>query len=114
MQKVSFYEELTPTGYAQFLETITVTSQEVEACHIRRYLQELHVHEITFNEKKNQVQIYCIINCVACYMFRPPIVAIFREVFLEGCITQNVKWTYKYKMLLFYILTQILKLLLKT
>ena len=52
MQKVSFYEELTPTGYAQFLETITVTSQEVEACHIRRYLQELHVHEITFNEKK--------------------------------------------------------------
>jgi hypothetical protein len=27
--------------------------------------------------------IYCIINSVDSYMFRPPIVAIFREVFFE-------------------------------
>ena len=26
---------------------------------------------------------YCVINSVACYMFRPPIVVIFREVFFE-------------------------------
>jgi len=29
--------------------------------------------------------------CLASYMFRPPIVAIFKEVFLEGYITQKVK-----------------------
>jgi len=33
---------------------------------------------------------YCIINSVACYMFRPSIVAIFREVFFERYITYNV------------------------
>jgi len=32
-------------------------------------------------------------------MFQPPIVAIFRDVFFEGCITQNVKTIYRYKML---------------
>ena len=31
-------------------------------------------------------------------MFRPPIVAIFREVFFEGYITSNVTTVYKYKM----------------
>jgi hypothetical protein len=33
--------------------------------------------------------IYSIVNSVASYMFRPPAVAIFREVFLEGYITQT-------------------------
>jgi hypothetical protein len=37
------------------------------------------------------MQSYCIINSVAYYMFRPPIVAIFREVFFEGYIKQNAK-----------------------
>jgi hypothetical protein len=33
-------------------------------------------------------------------MFRSPIVAIFREVFIEGCVTQDVKkLIYKYKTL---------------
>ena len=45
--------------------------------------------------------IYCIINSVAFYMFRPPIVTFFREVFFEGCITQNIKTICKYKMLNF-------------
>jgi len=27
------------------------------------------------------------INSVVCYMFRPSIVAIFREAFFEGCMT---------------------------
>jgi len=46
--------------------------------------------------------IYCIINSLAPYMFRPPIVTIFREVFFEEYITlerqnnliceQNVKF----------------------
>ena len=31
--------------------------------------------------------IYRSINSVTCYMFRPTIVAIFREVFFEGYIT---------------------------
>jgi len=30
-------------------------------------------------------------NSVSCYVFRPPIVAIFREVLFEGHVTQNVK-----------------------
>jgi len=30
------------------------------------------------------VHIYCIINSTASYMFRPPIVVDFREVFFEG------------------------------
>jgi hypothetical protein len=38
--------------------------------------------------------IYCSISSVASYMFRPPIVAIFREVFFEGYITWNVKIIY--------------------
>jgi len=33
-------------------------------------------------------------------MFRPPIVAIFRKVFSEEHIIQNVKTIYKYKILL--------------
>jgi len=43
-------------------------------------------------EKQNQ-QVYiknmyvCCINSVASYMFRLPIVAIFKEVFFEGYIT---------------------------
>ena len=32
-----------------------------------------------------------IINSVACYMFRPPVVAIFREVFLEGILHKALK-----------------------
>ena len=32
-------------------------------------------------------------------MFRPPIVAIFREVFFEVCVMQNVKTNCIYKML---------------
>ena len=44
--------------------------------------------------------IYCITNSLAPYMFRPPVVAIFRELFFEGYITlerQN-NLIYKYKM----------------
>ena len=37
------------------------------------------------------MQIYYIINTVASNMFRPPIVAIFRQVVFEGYITQYVK-----------------------
>jgi len=33
------------------------------------------------------MQIYVIINIVATYMFRPPIVAIFREAFFECYVT---------------------------
>jgi hypothetical protein len=40
---------------------------------------------------------YCGTNSLACYMFQPPIVAIFRKVFFEEYITQNVKTIYKYK-----------------
>jgi len=40
------------------------------------------------------------LKSVACYMFRPPIVAIFRELFLEGCVVQNVKTVYKNKILI--------------
>jgi hypothetical protein len=32
------------------------------------------------------MQIYCCINSVASYMFRPPVVAIFREAFFEGYV----------------------------
>jgi len=32
-------------------------------------------------------------------MFQPPVVAIFREVFCEGYITQKTKTIYNYKML---------------
>ena len=32
-------------------------------------------------------------------MFRPPIVAIFREVFFEGCVTQNIEAFYTYELL---------------
>jgi len=35
--------------------------------------------------------IYCIIYSLTSYMFWSPIVAIFREVFFEVYITQNVK-----------------------
>jgi hypothetical protein len=34
---------------------------------------------------------YYVIKSVACYMFRPPVVAIFVEVFFEGYITKKVK-----------------------
>jgi len=34
-------------------------------------------------------------------MFQPPIMAIFREVFLEGYIIYNIKTIYKYKILRF-------------
>jgi len=47
-----------------------------------------------------EMYIYCIINSLASYMFRSPVVAIFREVFFEGYITlerQN-NLIYKYKM----------------
>ena len=46
---------------------------------------------------------YCIINSVAPYMFRSPIVAIPREVFFEEYMTQKVKNSliFKYKMLSF-------------
>ena len=37
------------------------------------------------------MQIYCIINSVSAYIFRPPMVAIFKEGFFEGRITWNVK-----------------------
>jgi hypothetical protein len=37
------------------------------------------------------MQVYCVIDSVACYMFRPPIVSIFREMFSEECIIKNVK-----------------------
>jgi hypothetical protein len=30
-------------------------------------------------------------NSIAFYMFRAPIVTVFREVFFEGCVTENVK-----------------------
>jgi len=35
--------------------------------------------------------VYCIINSVACYMFRPHIVAIFREMFFEECVIWKIK-----------------------
>jgi len=34
----------------------------------------------------------CSISSVAPYMFRPPIVVIFREVLFEGYITLNIKF----------------------
>jgi len=37
------------------------------------------------------MSIYYVINSVACYMFRPPNVAISMEMFFEGYITQVVK-----------------------
>jgi hypothetical protein len=42
---------------------------------------------------------YHITISVDCCMFRPSIVTMFREVFFEGCITQNVKTVNKYKIL---------------
>ena len=38
------------------------------------------------------MQIYCIINIVASYMFRPPIVSVFMQVVFEGYVTQNGKF----------------------
>jgi len=35
--------------------------------------------------------IYCITNSVDCYMFRPPIVAIFREMFFEEWVIWKIK-----------------------
>jgi len=35
--------------------------------------------------------IYYIITSIASYMFRPPIVAIFREVFCEGILHRTLK-----------------------
>ena len=37
------------------------------------------------------LKIYCIMNSLASYMLRPPILSIFREVFFEGYITHNIK-----------------------
>jgi len=34
-------------------------------------------------------------------MFRPPIVAIFREMFFQEYITKNIETVYKHKMLSF-------------
>jgi hypothetical protein len=31
--------------------------------------------------------IYFIVNCVSCYMFQPPVMAIVREVFFERYVT---------------------------
>ena len=45
--------------------------------------------------------IYFIINSVACYMFRSPLMVIVREVYFEGYITRNVKIIYTYKRLSF-------------
>ena len=51
----------------------------------------IHDHALIHYEKKTSaytnMYIYCIIKSVASYMFRPPIVAIFRNVFLEGYMT---------------------------
>jgi hypothetical protein len=47
--------------------------------------------EIRPTSASTDMQIYCIINSAACYMFRPTIAAIFSEVFFEGYIAQNVK-----------------------
>ena len=46
-------------------------------------------------------EIYYIVISVACYLFRAPIVAIFRKVFFEGCITWTSKTVHTYKMSIF-------------
>jgi hypothetical protein len=51
------------------------------------------------NKTNKFIHKFYFINSVAAYNFRPPIVAIFREVFFEGYITYNVKTIYKCKML---------------
>ena len=43
------------------------------------------------------MSIYSVTNSVACYMFRPPNVAIFMEVFFEGHITKRAKNNLIYK-----------------
>ena len=45
------------------------------------------------------IYIYFIINSISCYMFRPPVMAIVREVFFEEYITQDVKTICRYEML---------------
>jgi hypothetical protein len=52
------------------------------------------------------MRIRCIINKVASYVFRPPIVAIFREMVCEGYITKNVKTIYTFEMLSCILLTE--------
>jgi len=42
-------------------------------------------------------------------MFRPPVVAIFREVFFEGCVTKNVKMWYSWIRASQYKLVEITK-----
>jgi hypothetical protein len=44
--------------------------------HYEKYDQPVHIHV-------QMCKSFVIINSVACYMFRPPIVAIFRDVILE-------------------------------
>jgi len=44
--------------------------------HYQKYDQQVHIQICNF-----------IINSVACYMFRPSVVAIFRELFVEVYIT---------------------------
>ena len=44
------------------------------------------------------VYIYCVINSIACCMFRPTIVAIFRAVFFEWYVTQSVRTVCKCEM----------------
>jgi len=53
-------------------------------------LSMIHDHALTISNEKQptsaytHTSIYCNINSVACYMLRPPIVAILREEFFEG------------------------------
>jgi len=73
-------------------------------------------------EKQNR---YVRIKSVACYMFRLPVVSMFREVFCEGCYTEHLlehghNWWPKhvagyglYKIILTYFLTPWCRVLLE-
>jgi hypothetical protein len=49
--------------------------------HYEKHNQQAHIKKDKFTVLQNSI---------ASYMFWPPIVAIFREVFFEGYITKNV------------------------
>jgi hypothetical protein len=51
------------------------------------------------NKTNKFIHKFCFINNIASYVFLPPILAIFKEVFFEVYITHNVKTIYEYKML---------------
>jgi len=67
---------------------------------IKKSAENMYTSYLMTNNQQVHIQIeiyYCVFS-VACYIFRPPIVAIFREVFFEGILQSMIKKSIEYKM----------------